>query len=184
MNEIFGPWRKFIDKVKGRTQVGLPRPDKVKIPSSNRGAPIKNRPTAMIDPPPLPGGNFDFKKALDTIEADITHLFLKSDRTFKEPGSEGDEEVTNKRMENRLANLEGQIEDKKRELTALEAAATITPWEAEEMRARIESFEEGIAEFRKLKAHAPTLDMDIYHIGKKIRNLDENLKIILRRRKG
>ena len=182
MNEIFKPWRKFRDKMRGQTKIGPPSPEKVEIPSSNAGAPIQYRQTAMIDPPQLSDGGFDFKKALDTIEADVTQLFLKSDRTFQEPGAEGDEDVTNTRMENRLANLQGQIEDKKRELTALEGAMTITPWEAKEMRERLESFEEGIAEFRELKAHAPTLDMDIYHIGKKIRGLDENLKIILKSR--
>ena len=162
MNEgIFDKWREFIANWRKKRPGG----DYVDAKSPHGAAKPKDRGGVYISPEEIPGkpGELDIPQAMAKIDSDLPHLNYKSDAEEKIPPVKKAPSTAH--------------------LTDFEGARTMTKWEDEEKKEREESWRQGKEEFDAIKAVQPTLDIDIYHPGKKIRNLKESIRIIFKNKK-
>ena len=163
---ILDKWRALVAKWREKK----PKGDYVDAKSPHGAAKPKDRSGVYVTPDKLSGGPMDdvsIAHAMSKVNDPIPHLNYE-----KEPNSEGEYEK----------KAAGEVPPS-RELTDFEGARTMTKWEDDEAKGREERFKKDKEEFDAIKAVQPTLDISIYHPGKKIRNLKENIKIIIKKSK-
>lgn len=119
------------------------------------GAPIKDRPALQIDHPA--GAPPDW--SMDKLDRNIQD-FRKSDRDFNMPTDE---------------DFIQRMNVQNRELTKLEAANTISKFDADRQREMME-------EFKEILARADTVDIDLFHINKELNNMENSLRNLKTRR--
>jgi len=129
----------------------LEPPDEVPV-----GAPIKDRPALQIDHPKGAPPDWSIDK-LDRGE----HDFKKSDRNLQDLEARGQT----------LEDLANRWNVQFRELTWLEASNTITPFQADLERERMEDFQDALA-------HAGTVDIDLFHLHKKINDIEGSIRAL------
>jgi hypothetical protein len=129
----------------------LEPPDEVPV-----GAPIKDRPALAIDHPKGAPTFWTIDK-LDRDQQD----FKKSDRNFRDMEARGQT----------LEDLQNKWDVQNRELTWLEASDTITQYEADMHRERME-------EFHEVLAHAQTTDINLFHLNKEINDIEGSIRAL------
>ena len=120
------------------------------------GAPIKDRPALAIDHPK--GAPSDW--SLDKLDRDQQD-FKKSDRNLQDMEARRDT----------LEDLQNKWNVQNRELTWLESSNTITQYEADLERERMEDFQDALA-------HAGTTDIDLFHLHKELNDIKGSIRAL------
>ena len=87
--------------------------------------------------------------------------FRKSDRNLQDMEGRGDT----------LSDLQDKWSVQNRELTWLESSNTITQYEADMHRERME-------EFREILAQTDTVDIDLFHMHKELNNMENSIRAL------